>query len=172
MKLLDDDIKPSFGKGINKIDSDDDDDPDDVKSPPTSLEPPITQSKSDEPVCAADLLTHGDSDLFFVQLPDHLPSVIPDSSDTKLCNLDRLQEGVAGKLVIRESGRCQLVLGDHLLSVNLGTKVGFLQDAVSIEVGEDGEGDMTLLGHVSHRLIVTPDWADMMDKSGLSSSLA
>lgn len=138
--------------------------------------PPITQSKSEEPTCAADLLTHSDSDLFFVQLPDHLPGVTPEASDTTLCNLDSLAEGYGGKLVIRESGRCQLVLGDHLLSVDLGTKVGFLQDAVSIEIGEDSaegaEGDMSLLGHVSHRLIVTPDWSDMMDKSGLNASLA
>ena len=135
--------------------------------------PPIAVSTSEEPTSAADLLTPNDSDLFFVQLPDHLPGVLPEASDTKLCNLDSLEEGVAGKLVIRESGRCQLVLGDHLLSVDLGTKVGFLQDAVSVEVGEDGvKGDMTLLGHVSHRLIVTPDWSDMMDKSGLNASLA
>ena len=137
--------------------------------------PPIAQATSEEPNCAADLLTPSDSDLFFVQLPDHLPGVLPEvpGGDTKLCNLDSLAEGVAGKLVIRESGRCQLVLGDHLLSVDLGTKVGFLQDAVGVEVGEDGvQGDMSLLGHVSHRLIVTPDWSDMMDKSGLNASLA
>ena len=130
-------------------------------------------SKSEEPNSAADLLTPSDSDLFFVQLPDHLPGFLPESSGNKMCNLDSLEEGVAGKLVIRESGRCQLVLGDHLLSVDLGTKVGFLQDAVSVEVGEDGvNGDMSLLGHVTHRLIVTPDWSDMMDKSGLNASLA
>ena len=135
--------------------------------------PPTTQSKSEEPSCAADLLTHSDSDLFFVQLPDHLPGMTPEASDTSLCNLDSLEEGFGGKLLIRESGRCQLLLGDHLLSVDLGTKVGFLQDAVSIEIGDDDEeGDMSLLGHVSHRLIVTPDWSDMMDKSGLSPSLA
>ena len=119
-------------------------------------------------------MSTGDSDLFFVQLPDHLPGVVSASAPgSTLCNLESLPEGLAGKLVIRQSGRCELVLGEHRLSVDLGTRVGFLQDAVSVELGDSGSvGDVSLLGHVRHRLIVTPDWSDMMDKAGLSASLA
>ena len=79
-----------------------------------------------------------------------------------------------GELLIRKSGACQLVLGEQILNVEVGTRVGFLQDAVSVELPEnDGEkGKMTLLGHVRQRLVVTPNWDHLMDKSGLCSSLA
>ena len=56
------------------------------------------------------------------------------------------------------------------LDVNFGTQVGFLQELVSINVppplpqgeslppGQRATGDMTVLGRVRHRLVVTPDW--------------
>ncbi len=37
-----------------------------------------------------------------------------------------------GRLQIRKSGRCQLILGSQIMDVEVGTKVGFLQ--VSIQV--------------------------------------
>jgi hypothetical protein len=38
-----------------------------------------------------------------------------------------LQEGLVGRLQIRKSGRCQLILGSQIMDVEVGTKVGFLQ---------------------------------------------
>ena len=66
-----------------------------------------------------------------------------------------------------------MVVGNQLLDVEVGTRVGFLQDAVSVELPEaDGEkGKMTLLGHVRQRLVVTPNWDHLMDNSGLCSRL-
>ncbi len=32
-----------------------------------------------------------------------------------------------GRLQIRKSGRCQLILGSQIMDVEVGTKVGFLQ---------------------------------------------
>merc|ERR1712096_599006 len=63
------------------------------------------------------------------------------------CQLDNLEEGCVGKLQIRASGACQLVLGDQVMSVEVGTKVGFLQDAVSVQLPKEqgGVGDMTVL---------------------------
>ena len=60
------------------------------------------------------------------------------------------------------------------LSAGAGTRVGFLQDAVSVELPEtEGErGKMTMLGHVKQRLVVTPNWDHLMDNSGLCSTLA
>lgn len=43
------------------------------------------------------------------------------------CNLDSFSEGTVGKLVVRKSGRVQLVLGNTYLDVNMGTPCGFLQ---------------------------------------------
>ena len=55
------------------------------------------------------------------------------------------------------------------MDVNFGTQVGFLQELVSINVppqqqqpgdppGTRATGDMSVLGRVRHRLVVTPDW--------------
>ena len=43
------------------------------------------------------------------------------------CNLDNFSEGLIGKLVVRKSGRVQLMLGTTYLDVNMGTPCGFLQ---------------------------------------------
>ena len=171
-----DDIKPTNRRGIAKIDSDDDEDPDDIKPPLASLVPPLKPVKSEE-LSVGDLIRGGNSgDLFFVQLPDHLPGEKTEGEgEVSACHLDSLAEGLVGKLQIRRSGACQLVLGDHLLNVEVGTKVGFLQEAVAVEVPEEEEearGRMTVVGHVSQRLVVTPDWDSIMDRSGLSSTLA
>ena len=90
------------------------------------------------------------------------------------CQLEGVEEGEVGRLQIRRSGACQLVLGQQVLNVEVGTRVGFLQDAVSVELPEtEGEtGKMTMLGHVKQRLVVTPNWDHLMDNSGLCSTLA
>ena len=84
----------------------------------------------------------------------------------------------------RKSGRCQLVLGNQLMDIEIGTKAGFLQDAVSIRVAPNseaagGEGDsatregqLTVLGHITNRLVVTPDWDSLLRESGLNDTLA
>jgi hypothetical protein len=33
-------------------------------------------------------------------------------------------------------------------------------------------GDMTVLGHVRHRLVVAPDWDALLQRSGLNEDLA
>lgn len=42
-------------------------------------------------------------------------------------SLDQFKEGMIGKLVVRKSGRVQLLLGNTYLDVNMGTPNGFLQ---------------------------------------------
>ena len=58
------------------------------------------------------------------------------------------------------------------------------QDAVSIRLPtttdpgegdvkpEVGEGQLTVLGHISHRLVVSPDWDSLLRESGLNDTLA
>ena len=62
--------------------------------------------------------------LVFVQLPDSLP--VAEAATSQASCLDQL-EGRLGRLQIRKSGRCQMVLGNEKLDVETGTKVGFLQ---------------------------------------------
>ena len=83
------------------------------------------------------------------------------------CTLKDLPEGYLGKIQILKSGRTVLRIGETLMDLEMGTQVGFLQDAVAIErpqqppnadEGSYTVGDMTVLGHVKHRAVVTPDW--------------
>lgn len=43
------------------------------------------------------------------------------------CNLKDLREGLMGKMLVRKSGRVQLILGQVTLDVSLGTTCSFLQ---------------------------------------------
>ena len=52
--------------------------------------------------------------------------------------------------------------------INLQIHVTFvLQDLVSIDVDKKGrdQGDMTVLGHVTQRLVCTPDFESLLDNS-------
>ena len=172
------DIKPTTRRGVGVIESDDDeDDPDDVKPPVLAPAPPPVKPAE---LSVGDLISNKTGDLFFIQLPDHLPGLKVKKEGEEgeevsgSCQLESVEEGEVGRLQIRRSGACQLVLGDQILNVEVGTRVGFLQDAVSVELPQvEGErGKMTMLGHVKQRLVVTPNWDHLMDNSGLCSSLA
>ncbi len=131
-----------------------------------------------------DLISRQRGDLFFIQLPDHLPGSVPvkkeaeepvDGEETTTskkptCLLADLPEGFMGKIEVRRSGRTQLKIGQNRFDIELGTQVGFLQDLVSVETSQ-GVGDMTVLGHVKHRLIVTPDWDELLQDNPESDSL-
>ncbi|KAJ0041708.1 hypothetical protein NL108_007902, partial [Boleophthalmus pectinirostris] len=93
-------------------------------------------------------------ELFFMQLPDSLPGQPPtkenkpvktevqsetgpsmllktetqeDETDENCCSLKDLREGLIGKMLVRKSGRVQLILGQVTLDVSLGTTCSFLQ---------------------------------------------
>ena len=116
-------------KNCMRLDSDDDSDPDDIKPPPPiSSHTPADFHHSEQSV--ADLVKNKSEELFFIQMPDHLPGILDDETEgkSKFIHLDHLEEGCIGKLQMRKSGACQLVLGDHVMNVQVGTKVGFLQE--------------------------------------------
>ncbi|XP_023333297.1 DNA-directed RNA polymerase III subunit RPC4 [Eurytemora carolleeae] len=177
-----DDIRPKLlNKKNNELDSDDEDDPEPANSIPVISEPDLPTAPGEPSV--AELVTHQTGQLVFIQLPDSLP-LIPDKpggdeteagagSNLNISSLGSL-EGRLGTLQVRKSGRCQLILGKQKFDVETGTKVGFLQNAVSIRVpsnpGESGE--CTVLGHISHRLVMSPDWDTLLHQSGLNSTLA
>ena len=47
------------------------------------------------------------------------------------CNLEDFSEGLIGKLIVRKSGKVQMMLGQTLLDVEMGTPCGFLQVSFS-----------------------------------------
>jgi len=181
-----DDIKPRL-LNLKKsgFDSDTEDDPspkcDDTEAKPVISrdEKPIFTS-SNEPT-VDQLLKQQTGQLLFFQLPDSIPIAeksttpppTPTSQHLNISNLGYL-EGKLGKLQIRKSGRCQLVLGREKFDVETGTKVGFLQDVVSVRVpsNQQAEGELTILGHVSHRLVLSPDWDSLLKNNGLNNTLA
>ncbi|XP_029999426.1 DNA-directed RNA polymerase III subunit RPC4 [Sphaeramia orbicularis] len=130
-------------------------------------------------------------ELFFMQLPDSLPGQPPtkeqrpvktevqsedgqsvllktESQEVEVeennCNLKDLREGLIGKMLVRKSGRVQLILGQVTLDVSLGTTCSFLQELVSI--GTEGQtGDLTVLGHIKHKMVCSPDFEALLQGS-------
>ncbi|CAL8332182.1 unnamed protein product [Arctogadus glacialis] len=130
-------------------------------------------------------------ELFFVQLPDSLPGQPPsmetrpiktevqsadgqvmvqktdpqeDEEEENSCTLKDLREGLVGKMLVRKSGRVQLILGHIKLDVSLGTSCAFLQELVSI--GTEGRtGDMTVLGHIQHKMVCSPDFEALLESN-------
>uniref|UniRef100_A0A8C5QCU5 RNA polymerase III subunit D n=1 Tax=Leptobrachium leishanense TaxID=445787 RepID=A0A8C5QCU5_9ANUR len=132
----------------------------------------------------------GEDNLFFLQLPDTLPGqrltqetrpvkveVKSEDGQTLLvkdkdqesqvaddsCSLRDVSEGQIGKLIVRKSGKVQLVLGKVTLDVTMGTTCSFLQELVSISVGEARSGEMMVLGHVKHKLVCSPDFESLLE---------
>ncbi|XP_075714977.1 DNA-directed RNA polymerase III subunit RPC4 [Rhinoderma darwinii] len=136
------------------------------------------------------LRVSGEDALFFMQLPDSLPGQPPTqdsrpvrsevqgedghmllvkdksqeaSAAEESCSLKNLSEGQIGKLVIRKSGKVQLILGKVTLDVSMGTSCSFLQELVAVSVGEARRGEMMVLGHVQHKLVCSPDFDSLLE---------
>ncbi|XP_028922726.1 DNA-directed RNA polymerase III subunit RPC4 [Ornithorhynchus anatinus] len=136
-------------------------------------------------------LAKEEEELLFLQLPDTLPGQ-PPTQDVKpiktevqgedgqmvlikqekdreaklvenVCTLSDLSEGQVGKLLIRKSGKVQLLLGKVTLDVTMGTPCSFLQELVSVGIGDGRTGEMTVLGHVKHKLVCSPDFESLLD---------
>ncbi|XP_063787877.1 DNA-directed RNA polymerase III subunit RPC4 [Pseudophryne corroboree] len=159
---------------------------------PTSKPPAVKKAPEKKDVSLPELLESlrisGEETLFFMQLPDTLPGQPPtqDSRPVKTevqsedghmllvkdketqaaeesCSLRDVAEGQIGKLVIRRSGKVQLVLGKVTLDVTMGTSCSFLQELVSVSVGEARRGEMMVLGHVQHKLVCSPDFESLLE---------
>ncbi|KAL3063301.1 hypothetical protein OYC64_002970 [Pagothenia borchgrevinki] len=128
-------------------------------------------------------------ELFFMQMPDTLPGQPPtmehrpvktevqsedgqsvllktesqeEEAEENNCNLKDLREGLVGKMLVRKSGRVQLILGHVTLDVSLGTSCSFLQELVSIR-SEGRTGDLTILGNVKHKMVCSPDFESLLE---------
>ncbi|XP_059147471.1 DNA-directed RNA polymerase III subunit RPC4-like [Physella acuta] len=120
-------------------------------------------------------------ELLFIQFPDTLPG-LPDTileadraktstSTTSMedelakrlnsCQLKDCTEGYMGKLRIRKSGKAELILGENVMEVLPGIPINFHQELVSIRTDQN-PGQMVVLGPVRHKLVVTPDYNDLL----------
>ena len=165
-------------KGNRILDSDDDEDE------ATKVKPEPSTSKksviSGPKLTFPDLVKAQKGDLFFLQLPDHLPGEIPakgEEETSKKCVLANLPEGYLGKIQIRKSGKTQLIMGGTHMELDLGTQVGFLQDLVAVDVPQPDEENpeesvpnMTVIGHIKHRLVMTPDWTKLFESDVVEPS--
>uniref|UniRef100_H3CLB3 RNA polymerase III subunit D n=1 Tax=Tetraodon nigroviridis TaxID=99883 RepID=H3CLB3_TETNG len=130
-------------------------------------------------------------ELFFVQLPDSLPGQPPtrerrpvktevqsedgqsvllkteteeEEAEENCCSLKDLRDGQVGKMLVRKSGRVQLILGQVTLDASLGTTCSFLQELVSIST-EGRTGYLSVLGNVKHKIVCSPDFEALLESS-------
>ena len=166
-------LATSLKKEMVSDEETDDLDLEDKVNPPLTSSVAVKQSPVETNNNVGEAINANAGDMFLIQLPDHLPMLSED--DNHLCSLDSLSEGQVGQLLVRKSGKVQLVLGDHVMNVELGTKAGFLEEAVNIELSAQeakDHGHVTSLGQVHQRLVVSPDWDSLLNCSMLNSSLA
>ncbi|XP_037084207.1 uncharacterized protein LOC119104585 [Pollicipes pollicipes] len=151
-----------------------------------------SQRPTDASVSA--MLQESRRDLIFFQFPDCLPVLTSNDGDEKqkskkappatsggtdgsqseakaadpeLVTFRDLPEGQVGRLQLLKSGRARLLLGQHVLHLEPGTQVKFLQEAASVSVGADGSrGQLALLGGLSHRVVCSPAWETLVSRSG------
>lgn len=163
----------------------------DVPRPPPSRAPPGFPRDVSVAELLQRLRLSAEEELLFLQLPDTLPGQ-PPTQDTKpvktelhneegqvvvvkqeksqelrqaenTCTLSDLPEGQVGKLLVRKSGKVQLVLGKVTLDVTMGTPCSFLQELVSVGIGDSRTGEMIVLGHVKHKLVCSPDFEALLE---------
>ncbi|XP_063845695.1 DNA-directed RNA polymerase III subunit RPC4-like [Scylla paramamosain] len=79
------------------------------------------------------------------------------------CTQNTLPKGKIGTVKVYKSGKVELWLGNHKLSVSKGTQVAFLQDVVNVDVDQEAKtGAMIVLGYLGHRLVCTPDLKELV----------
>jgi len=115
-----DEIKPKLRRKPTELDSDDDEDTvDDVKPLTQEVKVGVQPPPVAPEVSFTDLVRNQKGDLLFVQLPDVLPGQAVKREDgANGCNMASLGEGLLGKLQIRRSGACQLLLGEDQVVQN------------------------------------------------------
>ena len=144
--------------------------------------PLATEVRSSD-VDMLDILTRSADDdreeLVFIQLPDTLPAHTSAKEDgasaPEKVTLADLPEGYLGQLVVRKSGRVELVLGDVSLDVDVTGKSPCFQEAVSVrakpKMQTDGADDgsdpngLYFLGQVQHHIVCTPDFESLLKKA-------
>ncbi|KAM9772951.1 DNA-directed RNA polymerase III subunit RPC4 [Syngnathus typhle] len=131
------------------------------------------------------LCLSGEEELFFMQLPDCMPVRAQKSEATfqkakekkpphekaqespsvkSSPGLAEFSEGFLGKLQIRKSGKVEMKLGDIVMDITNGSALSFLQQLVSVNVSGGKTGDMTVLGNINHKLVVSPNFQTLLEQ--------
>ncbi|KAL8160901.1 hypothetical protein V2J09_012390 [Rumex salicifolius] len=84
----------------------------------------------------------------------------PGPSVNKCGLLKDLPEGLMGKLLVYNSGKVKLKLGDALYDVNPGSDCKFAEDAVAMNTNEK---HCSILGQIHKHAVVTPDVDSILD---------
>ncbi|CAB1321961.1 unnamed protein product [Coregonus sp. 'balchen'] len=177
------------GTNAFKVKQEPEDAPEVKKMEPTFRPPPLPEPEV-LPELLETWSQSKEEELFFIQLPDSLPGQPPtqevrpvktemqsedgqsmllktesqeEEQEENSCHLRDLQEGLVGRLLVRKSGRVQLILGHVTLDVALGTSCAFLQELVSVGTGEGRTGDLSVLGHIKHKLVCSPDFEALLE---------
>ncbi|XP_060950911.1 DNA-directed RNA polymerase III subunit RPC4 isoform X3 [Limanda limanda] len=79
--------------------------------------------------------------------------------------LSQLPEGFLGKLQIRKSGKVELKMGDIVMDVSEGAAFSFLQQLVSVHLSDGKTGDMMVLGNVHQKLVLSPDFHNLLSQA-------
>ncbi|KAJ8378050.1 hypothetical protein AAFF_G00248450, partial [Aldrovandia affinis] len=164
------------------------DSPEVKKAEPSFRPPPLPEPESLPELLSGWSQSKGE-ELIFMQLPDSLPGQAPtqegriikkevqtedgqilvktensqeESEEENSCCLGNLHEGLVGRMLVRKSGRVQLILGQITLDLALGTPCAFLQELVSVAAGE-GRGDLSVLGQITHKLVCSPDFQALLE---------
>nr|XP_061807813.1 DNA-directed RNA polymerase III subunit RPC4-like [Nerophis lumbriciformis] len=139
------------------------------------------------------LCLSGKEELFFMQLPDCMPAraqkpdVHPEPKSEKAgrekkplhakaqvsesppvkCSpvLSEFPDGFLGKLQIRKSGKVEMKLADIVLDITDGAASSFLQQLVSVNLSDAKTGDMMVLGNIKHKLVVSPNFQNLLEQS-------
>lgn len=146
-------------------------------SPPTTA-----QDAPDNPAQTLDLLQPDNPDhMFLLQMPASLPlarqqeeqaagpsrrgpsaSSKAAAANSKGASVRELPSGKMGKLLVFQSGKIKLQIGDVLLDVSSGTPLQTRQDVAALNVRE---GHCVLLGDLATRMVLCPDVMQLITDS-------
>eukprot|EP01054_Gregarina_sp_Poly1_P000267 Gregarina_sp_Poly_1__266@NODE_1064_length_5198_cov_154_646658_g739_i0_p3_GENE_NODE_1064_length_5198_cov_154_646658_g739_i0NODE_1064_length_5198_cov_154_646658_g739_i0_p3_ORF_typecomplete_len397_score64_58RNA_pol_Rpc4/PF05132_14/7e03RNA_pol_Rpc4/PF05132_14/5_2e02RNA_pol_Rpc4/PF05132_14/3_4e25STAS_2/PF13466_6/0_46_NODE_1064_length_5198_cov_154_646658_g739_i015742764 len=76
-----------------------------------------------------------------------------------------LPEGKLGTIQIRQSGKAQFVMGDHVFDVNAGSDCNFAQD---VGCFIDGSSEFFFLGRCLKKMTITPDVQRIIEKTRIN----
>ncbi|ESW03348.1 hypothetical protein PHAVU_011G006800 [Phaseolus vulgaris] len=102
--------------------------------------------------------------MFLFQFPKNFPFNVGSNKEKgqigattvsgKAGALEELPSGYMGKMQIYKSGAIKLKLGETLFDVSPGTKCGFSQDVVAVNIAQK---QICNLGEVNHKVVVVPE---------------
>eukprot|EP00873_Tetraselmis_striata_P013907 jgi/Tetstr1/434171/TSEL_023282.t1 len=160
-------VLPLEPPGMESLDMDDE-----IAAPPDLATAEMVEGNAAEEMGL--LSSHDDDQLLLFQMPDVLPIRNPKAGqrsahrellaqnippELPCMSLSKLPAGKIGKLLVFESGKVKMQIGEVLLDVQPGVPCGFRQDvgAMNAEAGH-----AVFLGDVAQRVVCSPDMEQLL----------